>query len=83
MSLYNTLRISSYLDCDVTIILKNGEGYAGILTDGLVNECWAEDGEKESLAIRRRGETNLFVIALEDIQYISKAVDIVDYVKAS
>jgi len=78
VSYYIKLGVGKHLGHEVVIGTDDGKYYRGILSDGLVNEDWEEDGEKEELGLDI-GE-NILCIELETIEFLTKASDI-DYIK--
>ena len=74
MDYYEKLNIDNYLGHEVIIVLGGGEFHVGILTDGLINEDWKEDGEKETLALQIGG--NLIGFELDSIEVIAKVSDV-------
>jgi len=77
---YVKLGIGKYLGHEVVVGTDDGKYYKGILTDGLVNEDWEEDGEKEALGLDIGN--NILCIDLDTIEFLTKASDI-SYIKVS
>ena len=73
MSYYEKLNINRYLGHNIIVITHNGAFYEGLLSDGLINEDWQEDEEKEAIGLRIGNR--LESVYLDAVQYIAKVTD--------
>ena len=73
MRYYEKLGIGNHLGHEVVVGTDDGKYYRGILSDGLVNEDWEEDGEKEELGLDI-GD-NILCIELDAIKFLTRVED--------
>ena len=73
MSYYKKLGIGKHLGHEIVVGTDDGKYYRGILSDGLVNEDWKEDGEKEALGLDT-GD-NILCIKLDTVKFLTRASD--------
>ena len=73
MTYYVKLGIGKHLGHEIIVGTNEGKYYRGILSDGLTNEDWEEDGEKEELGLDI-GE-NILCIELDTIKFLARASD--------
>ena len=76
--LYEKLKIKQLLGHKVIVGVCNGKFYEGILDMELVNEDFAEDGEKPAIGLEMKNHTE--AIYWEDIKFIIKPEEISCYV---
>ena len=70
MTYYEKLDISSHMGHSVIVGFGGGKYCEGVLEVDLINECWEEDGERESIGLLMDGK--LTAIPMDTIRFILK-----------
>ena len=71
MTYYEKLSIGKHLGHEIVVGVEDGKYYIGTLTDGLINEDWEEDEEKEALGLKI--EEKIVCIELDTIKFLTRA----------